>query len=79
MGSVSGFLSMVHQIAGGVGALVGGSIFDYWGSYTYAFFCMLTLSVLATYVTWLLRDRAMTLERATVGPPVRHRDGLSAN
>jgi len=56
MGSVSGLLSMIHQIAGGVGALFGGSVFDRWGSYNYAFFGMLGLSVLATCATWLLRD-----------------------
>lgn len=69
MGSVSGFLSMVHQIAGGLGALLGGSIFDYWGNYNYAFFCMLGLSVLATYATWLLRDRPTTVAQAVVGQP----------
>lgn len=58
MGSLSGFLSMVHQIAGGIGALFGGSVFDRWGSYNYAFGVMLVLAVVATAATWLLRDGA---------------------
>ena len=54
LGTVSGVISMVHQIFGGLGALVGALIFDYRGSYDSAFVLMLALSVAATALSPLL-------------------------
>ena len=48
---------MIHQISGGIGALAGALAFDIWGSYDRAFLLMLTLSVVATAGTLLVRDR----------------------
>ena len=56
LGRISGTISMVHQICGGLGALVGALSFDLWGSYDRAFMLMLALSVLATVATLLVRD-----------------------
>ena len=47
LGTVSGLITMVHHVAGGVGAFAGASVFDAYGSYTWAFVAMLVLSVLA--------------------------------
>ena len=47
LGAVTGFITMVHHSAGGLGALVGGSVFDAYGSYDRAFVLMLVLSVIA--------------------------------
>jgi predicted MFS family arabinose efflux permease len=55
MGKVSGLLMMVHQIAGGVGAFLGGGVFDRWGSYNNAFIVMCLLSVAAMGATWLIK------------------------
>ncbi len=55
MGKVSGLLMMVHQMAGGVGALLGGGVFDRWGSYNNAFIFMCMLSVVALGATWLIK------------------------
>ena len=33
LGLIAGLLSMVHQIAGGLGAVFGAAVFDWWGSY----------------------------------------------
>ena len=54
LGTVSGVISMVHQIFGGLGALVGALIFDYLGSYDSAFVLMLALSIAATALSPLL-------------------------
>jgi MFS family permease len=57
LGTVSGLISMVHQIAGGLGAFVGAVIFDRWGSYDGAFLLMLVLSLVAVTATLVVRDK----------------------
>ena len=57
LGSVSGLINMVHQVAGGLGALVGALIFDATGSYTGAFALMFGLSVLAAIATAMIKER----------------------
>lgn len=54
LGTVSGVISMVHQVFGGLGALVGALIFDFRGSYDSAFVLMLALSIGATALSPLL-------------------------
>ena len=66
LGTVSGLISMVHHGMGGVGALVGASIFDVYGSYHRALVAMLVLSVIALALTLALRAR-----RTSKGEPVR--------
>ena len=56
LGSVSGLINMSHQIAGGLGAVMGAIIFDATGSYNPAFFLMLGLSVIAAVATHLVRE-----------------------
>ena len=57
LGRVSGTISGVHQVSGGLGALAGALSFDIWGSYDRAFMLMLALSVVATVGTLLVRDK----------------------
>ena len=57
LGTVSGLMTMVHHAAGGIGALVGASIFDAYGSYTGAFVAVLVLSVVALGLTLVLPRR----------------------
>ena len=54
LGTVTGLITMVHHSAGGLGALVGGAIFDAYGSYDAAFLLMLVLSVAALALTLAL-------------------------
>ena len=56
LGTLTGTVSMIHQIAGGVGALAGGWIFDLRGSYDAAFVLMLALSIIATALTLMVRE-----------------------
>lgn len=58
-GTLAGSISMVHQIAGGFGAFAGAWIFDHRGSYDDAFLLMLVLSVAATVLTLLVRERPL--------------------
>ena len=66
LGTLSGLISMVHQFGGGLGAFVGGYIFDRRGSYDNAFVLMLALAVLGVLFTLMIRERPMArLEPAT--------------
>jgi MFS family permease len=57
LGTASGFISMVHQIAGGLGAITGAIVFDIRGSYGAAFLLMLVLAIVATFLTILVKER----------------------
>lgn len=65
LGRVSGTISGVHQVSGGLGALAGALSFDVWGSYDRAFLLMLALSIVATVGTLLVRDKE-------AGPAAQH-------
>ena len=66
LGTLTGTVSMIHQITGGLGALAGGWIYDMTGSYNMAFALMLALSLAATALTLAVRE------------PLRHRTPLGA-
>lgn len=68
MGWVSGILTMVHHIAGGVGALLGGSVFDQWGSYNQAFVMMFVLSLVALWASWALKSRTEPAWQPSTAP-----------
>ena len=56
LGTLTGTVSMIHQITGGLGALAGGWIYDLTGSYNAAFVLMLALSLAATALTLAVRE-----------------------
>ena len=56
LGTLTGTISMIHQIMGGLGALAGGWIYDMTGSYNAAFALMLALSLAATALTLVVRE-----------------------
>jgi MFS family permease len=55
LGSLTGLITMVHQIFGGIGAYGGARIFDATGSYDAGFILMLAASAIALVLTLLLR------------------------
>ena len=67
LGTLTGTVSMIHQIMGGLGALAGGWIYDLTGAYDTAFMLMLALSLAATALTLVVRE-----------PLRRHRTPLGA-
>ena len=56
LGTLTGTVSMIHQIMGGLGALAGGWIYDLTGAYDAAFALMLALSLAATALTLAVRE-----------------------
>ena len=54
LGTVTGLITMVHHSAGGLGALVGATIFDAEGSYDSAVVLMFALSVIALALSLVL-------------------------
>jgi hypothetical protein len=55
LGALTGLITMVHQIFGGIGAYGGALIFDATGSYDAAFIVMLAASALALVLTLMVR------------------------
>ena len=55
LGGLTGLITMVHHIAGGLGAYVGAAVFDSTGTYDGAFIFMLVISALAVVLTLMLR------------------------
>lgn len=55
LGALTGLITMVHQVFGGVGAYGGALVFDATGSYDAAFWVMLASSVVALALTLTLR------------------------
>jgi predicted MFS family arabinose efflux permease len=55
LGALTGVITMVHQIFGGIGAYLGAAVFDGTGSYDIAFAIMLAVSTLALLLTLMLR------------------------
>jgi len=54
LGALTGLITMVHQIFGGIGAYGGARIFDATGSYDHGFILMLAVSTIALIFTVLL-------------------------
>jgi MFS family permease len=59
LGTISGLINMVHQVAGGLGAVLGAVIFDMRGSYDLAFLIMLALAVVGTVAIIALQERPL--------------------
>ncbi len=57
LGAISGLITMVHHICGGIGAYLGGFIFDRTGDYTPAFWIMFAASIAAILACLLLARR----------------------
>jgi predicted MFS family arabinose efflux permease len=55
LGALTGLITMVHHMCGGIGAYLGAAVFDAEGNYNAAFAIMLAVSVLATVLTLMLR------------------------
>lgn len=68
LGAISGCITMVHHIGGGIGALAGGLLFDAQGSYVPALWLMLATSVLGAALTLGLGS---VRRRGSSGEPAR--------
>lgn len=71
LGTVTGIVSMIHQVAGGVGAYVGARFFDHFGSYDRAFAVALGMALAATVLSALLHQRRRPSDGARAGGAMR--------
>lgn len=55
LGALTGLITMVHQICGGLGAYIGAALFDATGSYDSAFAIVLVISAIALVLSLMLR------------------------
>jgi predicted MFS family arabinose efflux permease len=55
LGALTGIVTMVHQIFGGIGAYAGALVFDYSGSYDAAFIALLVASAVGFVLALMLR------------------------
>ena len=62
LGALTGLITMVHQICGGLGAYFGAALFDETGNYHAAFATMLVLSLMALLLSLLLKRPARLAE-----------------
>jgi predicted MFS family arabinose efflux permease len=58
LGALTGLITMVHQIFGGIGAYLGAAVFDRTGNYDIAFAVMLGATIVALVLTAMLRKPA---------------------
>ena len=64
LGALTGLITMVHQIFGGIGAYLGAAVFDATGTYKIAFMTMGAVSLLAVLLTLLLRQPRRAVSKA---------------
>jgi predicted MFS family arabinose efflux permease len=55
LGALSGMITMVHQVFGGLGAYFGAAVFDATGTYNIAFVLIGTVSLIAVVLTLMLK------------------------
>jgi len=55
LGALTGIITLVHQVFGGIGAYLGAALFDHAGNYQTAFALMFGFSILAVVLTFMLR------------------------
>lgn len=70
LGTLTGTISMIHQVMGGLGAFAGGWIYDLTGDYNAAFVLMLALSLAATVLTFAVREPLFRRHRTPLGAAV---------
>ncbi len=68
LGALTGLVTMVHQVFGGVGAYGGALVFDATGSYDAAFILALAASALALVLTLMLRKPTSAAASARSSP-----------
>jgi predicted MFS family arabinose efflux permease len=68
LGALTGLVTMVHQVFGGIGAYGGAIFFDATGSYDAAFVVALVVSVIALALTLMLRSPTSSAASARSSP-----------
>ena len=61
-----GFVFLSHQVGAFIGAYLGGYFYDQFGSYDYAFYMAIALSIFATIVHYPINERPLNRLEATI-------------
>jgi predicted MFS family arabinose efflux permease len=68
LGAISGLITMVHHICGGLGAYLGATMFDRTGGYQPVFVIMLASAAIALLLTFALRRPTLAMARNPLAP-----------
>ena len=66
LSSLFGIVFLSHQVGAFIGAYLGGYFYDQFGSYDYAFYMAIALSIFATIVHYPINERPIQRFEATI-------------
>ena len=66
LSSLFGIVFLSHQVGAFIGAYLGGYFYDQFGSYDYAFYMAIALSIFATIVHYPINERPIQRTEATI-------------
>ena len=66
LSSLFGIVFLSHQVGAFIGAYLGGYFYDQFGSYDYAFYMAIALSIFATIVHYPINERPIQRLEATI-------------
>ena len=66
LSSLFGIVFLSHQVGAFIGAYLGGYFYDQFGSYDYAFYMAIALSIFATIVHYPINERPLKRLEATI-------------
>ena len=65
LSSLFGIVFLSHQIGAFIGAYLGGYFYDQFGSYDYAFYMAIALSIFATIVHYPIDEKPLNRQEVT--------------
>ena len=66
LSSLFGIVFLSHQVGAFIGAYLGGYFYDQFGSYDYAFYIAIALSIFATIVHYQINEQPIQRSEATI-------------
>ena len=66
LSSLFGIVFLSHQVGAFIGAYLGGYFYDQYGSYDYAFYIAIALSIFATIVHYPINEQPIQRTEATI-------------
>ena len=66
LSSLFGIVFLSHQVGAFIGAYLGGYFYDQFGSYDYAFYMAIALSIFATIVHYPINERPIQRSEVTI-------------
>ena len=66
LSTLFGIVFLSHQVGAFIGAYLGGYFYDKFGSYDYAFYMAIALSIFATIVHYPINEKPINRSRVTI-------------